>query len=52
MSDISQEHIDGEDPAGQHEEHSVRGTFIILIAYLVVIVGIWGTMYFTLLSRG
>ncbi len=34
------------------EDHSTRGTFILLMAYLVVIVGLWGTIYLTLLSRG
>jgi hypothetical protein len=32
--------------------HDSRGTFIILLAYLVVIVGLWGSIYFTLLARG
>jgi hypothetical protein len=39
-------------PEPAEEEHSARGTFVILIAYLVVIVGLWGTIYLTLLSRG
>jgi hypothetical protein len=48
MSDANEEEIQQTDP----EEHSTRGTFIILMAYLVVIVGLWGTIYLTLLSRG
>jgi len=39
-------------PDEQDERHDTRGTFIILLAYLVVIVGLWGSIYFTLLARG
>jgi hypothetical protein len=48
VTDIHEEDIEQVDV----EEHSTRGTFIILMAYLVVIVGLWGTIYLTLLSRG
>ncbi len=48
MSDIHEEDIE----QSEVDEHSTRGTFIILLAYLVVIVGLWGTIYLTLLSRG
>jgi hypothetical protein len=43
-----------EDDARQSEPegHSTRGTFVLLMFYLVVIVGLWGTIYLTLLSRG
>ena len=38
--------------ANDVHEHSTRGTFVLLMVYLVIIVGIWGTIYLTLLSRG
>lgn len=52
MSDANEEQIEQPEPGEQTEYHDSRGTFIILLAYLVVIVGLWGTVYFTLLARG
>ncbi|MEZ4521750.1 MAG: hypothetical protein R3A46_08950 [Thermomicrobiales bacterium] len=52
MSDAGDKEIERTGPEEQTDIHDSRGTFIILLAYLVVIVGLWGTVYFTLLSRG
>ena len=48
MSDTREEEVQH----SETEEHSSTGSFILLLFYLVVIVGLWGTVYLTLLSRG
>lgn len=35
-----------------HDEPPPIGTLAILVVYLMVIVGLWATMYITLLQRG
>ena len=39
-------------PAPAEREPAPIGTLAILLAYLMVIVGLWGVMYVTLLQRG
>lgn len=48
MSDAREDDVQQPETEG----HSARGTFVLLLFYLVVIVGLWGTIYLTLLSRG
>lgn len=35
-----------------HEEPHPRGTLTLLLIYLVVIIGLWGSVYLMLLQRG
>ena len=37
-------------PAEPHD--APIGTLVILLVYLVVLIGIWGTIYLTMLQRG
>lgn len=46
----SDQHTEHEDNGA--DEHSSRGTFIIMLVYLVIIIGIWGSVYLILLQRG
>jgi hypothetical protein len=34
------------------EPQTPQGTIALLLVYLVVIIALWGTAYFTVLSRG
>jgi hypothetical protein len=38
--------------APRSAEEAPIGTLVILIVYLIVLVGIWGTVYLTMLQRG
>lgn len=47
--DTTEEHVEQEE---HNDEHSSQGTFVILLIYLVIIIGIWGSVYLILLQRG
>lgn len=34
------------------EPHTPQGTIALLLVYVVLIIALWGTAYFTVLSRG
>lgn len=34
------------------EHEHPRGTFLLLLIYLVIFIGIWGSVYLTLIRRG
>lgn len=34
------------------EEHSTQGTMVLTLFYLVVTIGIWGSVFILLLQRG
>jgi hypothetical protein len=44
--------VDPEEHEDAHEHAQPRGTLIIMLIYLVILIGIWGSVYLTLLQRG
>lgn len=41
------------EPGAEEEEHEPpRGTMILMLVYLIITVGIFGSIYLTLLARG
>lgn len=40
------------DPRQEEEEFKPRGTIVILILYMLVLIGLWGSVYLILLQRG
>ncbi len=49
MSELPPEAADG---SVAEEEHHPRGTFLLLMLFLLLIVGYWGWTYVILLERG
>ena len=42
-----------EDPDEHHdEEHNTQGTMVLMLLFLVLTIGVWGTMFLLLLERG
>lgn len=39
------------DPDDHGAEHQPRGTLVVMLIYLVIMIGIWGSVYLTLIRR-
>jgi uncharacterized ion transporter superfamily protein YfcC len=53
-SDGAEEQADQQAPAEpeHEEEHNTQGTMVLMLFFLVMIIGVWGTMFLLLLERG
>lgn len=40
------------EPDAPHEEENPRGTMLLMMLFLILIVGMWGYVYLIMLGRG
>jgi hypothetical protein len=50
--DVGQAHTEAGEEMHDEAHEPPRGTLIIMLVYLVILIGIWGSIYLTLLQRG